>query len=134
MQAQQAPVTVQAYLQQKKLSASNNPIGVEGTDSMIFDDYGKCKGRGISAWQKARFEHYDQKMRQMKYFEEQKQLQKLKNQKYVEMAKEAENARKQKQLEEEAAIAKAMRDAEKMNRVVVEHTNVDLDAEPTDAW
>ena len=131
MQTQQAPVSVQAFFNQKKANKSD-VIGIEGMNSMIFSGDVKCKGRGIRAWEKARFENYDQKMRQNKYYEDQRLIQKIKNQHFVDMAKEAEEARKKKQEDEDIKIQNYMKQLEKIDRIVVEH--IDVESESNDAW
>jgi len=77
MQAQQPTMSVQAYFNTKKASRDDS-VGVAGTNTMIFDDYGKAGSRGIKSWQKARFENYDQRLKKQLYYEEQRKLEQWK--------------------------------------------------------
>ena len=73
MQAQQPTMSAQAYFNTKKASRDDS-VGVAGTNTMIFDDYGKAGSRGIKSWQKARFENYDQRLKKQLYYEEQRNV------------------------------------------------------------
>ena len=127
MQAQQAPVSVQAYFNTKRTSRED-AIGVAGTNTMIFNDYGKAGARGIKSWQKARFENYDQRAKQQQYFEEQRKLEQWKRQREYEATKDVRDALLQKQKEEEERALKLFE--QNTDRIKVEYIN----EESNDAW
>jgi hypothetical protein len=128
MQAQQAPVSVQAYFSNKRSSSYDDPVGVAGTNTMIFNDYGKCGARGIKSWEKARFENYDQRAKQQKFYDEQRQLQQLKRKQEYEATKHIREAALKTQHEEEERARKLFE--QKSDRIVVDYINEDAN----DAW
>jgi hypothetical protein len=132
MQAQQSPVTVQAYFQSKRSSDRNTTIGVEGTNTMIFNDYGKAGARGIRAWEKAKFENYDQRAKQQQFYDQQRQLQQWKRRQEYEATKSVREEEERQQREKLAREQAKLREIEKLNRIVVD-TSI-MSEECNDAW
>lgn len=134
MQAQQAPAPASmcSYFNERKVSNQSDMVHVEGTNTMIFNDYGKQRSRGIRKWEKVQYENYDRRARDAKFFEDKKKLEQLKNKKYVDSLKETINMQKQKALEDENKYNNYMKELQKMERVVVDIDPTQL--EGNDAW
>ena len=127
MQAQQAPVSVQAYFNAKRVTRDDT-VGVSGTNTMIFNDYGKAGARGIKSWEKARYENYDQRAKQQQYYDNQRMLQQMKRKQEYEATKHIRDAQLKKEQEE---IERARKQFEQNNdRIKVEYVN----EEANDAW
>jgi hypothetical protein len=122
--------SMQAYFNNKKVGRDDT-IAIEGTNSMTFNDYGKQGSRGIKSWEKARYENWDKKAKQQKFYDEQRQLQQIKNRQFYEAEKAAREQELRRKEEEEERIMNYMKEVEKMNRVVVHHSD---DEECNDAW
>ena len=129
MQAQQPTMSVQAYFNTKKASRDDS-VGVAGTNTMIFDDYGKAGSRGIKSWQKARFENYDQRLKKQLYYEEQRKLEQWKKKLEYEATKHILDTLFQKQQEEDEKARKLFEQNINNDRIKVEFIN----QETNDAW
>ena len=129
MQAQQPTMSVQAYFNTKKASRDDS-VGVAGTNTMIFDDYGKAGSRGIKSWQKARFENYDQRLKKQLYYEEQRKLEQWKKKREYEATKHILDTLFQKQQEEDEKARKLFEQNINNDRIKVEFIN----QETNDAW
>ena len=66
------------FFADKRFGTKEQVIGIVGMGSMGFESVG-VRSHGIRFWEKARYEAYGQRQKQMEYFENQRLLNKLKN-------------------------------------------------------
>ena len=103
MQAQIAPVmTVQKYLTVKRENSRSSPVtsaSCETGNTMVFDDTDGKHARGVRSWQVAKFNHWDQKERQNKFFESQRKLEQLKRKQHFEATRDVREAMEKKKQE-----------------------------------
>lgn len=132
MQAQQAPVTVQAYFNSKRTSDRDTPIAIVDSNCMVFNDYGKAGARGIRSWQRAKFDNYDQRAKQQKYYDDQRKLEQWKRRCEYEATKSVREELERQERDKQERERKHIREIEELNRVKVD-TNV-ISEECNDAW
>ena len=132
MQSQCAPVSVQAYYHAKRQNEYNTPITVANSTSMVFNDYGKAGARGIRSWQKAKFDNYDQRAKQDKYYEDQRKLNQLKRRQEYEATKSVRDELEKQQREKEKIERQRICEIQNLNRVVIDSSM--LSKECNDAW
>ena len=66
------------FFAEKRFGTKDQVIGLVGMDTMVFSSVG-VRSHGIRPWEKARYEAYGQRQKQLEYFENQRLLNKLKN-------------------------------------------------------
>jgi hypothetical protein len=130
MAAMQKTVSVQAYFNNKKSDSWDKPVGIADCNSMVFDNYGRAGNRGISSWQRAKFENWDQRAKQQKFYEDKRKLEQLKRKQEYEATKEIREAAVRKQQEERERELRMMKEIESQNRIVVDTFVEDCN----DAW
>jgi hypothetical protein len=134
MEVKAAPVTVQKYLTEKRANARDAPVtsaSCETGCTMVYDDtYGK-HSRGVRAWQEAKFNHWEQRERQNKFFESQRKLEQMKRKEQFEATRATREAMEKKKREEEAYNEKLWNQSQNERSNYVVDTSVES---CNDAW
>ena len=99
------------FFADKRLGTKEQVVGIDGMDSMLFDTVG-VRSHGIRSWEKARYEAYGQRQKQMEYFENQRKLNKLKNANDGPSKKEIQDAADKRREDDRIAAEKLRYDRE----------------------
>lgn len=124
------PLTIHQYNSMKREQNDGVLISpVECGNTMIIDDTYRKHARGVRSWMKAKFDNWDQRAKQEKYYQEKEQLEKYKRKQYAQEQKALQEEQEKRRREENERMEKMWKT--ETARVIVD---TEIETEGNDAW